>query len=274
MATYVVGDIQGCDDAFARLLDACRFDPSSDRLWLLGDLVNRGPDSLAVLRRVQALGAAADVVLGNHDLHFLAVHYGGHTPNRSDTFDTLLAAPDCDRLAHWLRSRKLLLVSEQHRVVATHAGVPHIWSVTQAAALAAEVERILPRAEGGTLLKKLYGNEPPRWEERFSGLDRWRLIINYLTRMRLIAEDGTLNFSHKGGVQSLPAGFVPWYGLHNARVDRDSGYRFAFGHWAALEGETGSDVYLALDTGCVWGRRLTAWCMETGRTTAVDAENA
>ena len=268
MSTYAVGDLQGCFVEFAALLDRVAFG-ASDELWLVGDLINRGPGSLESLRLAYSLRHQVRVVLGNHDLHFLAIHYGGHRPHRSDTFDALRAAPDVERLANWLAEQPLLHVDDRLGFAMVHAGVPHIWTMQQAVGLAAEVAEVL-RGEGRiAFLTELYGNKPACWDDELEGLDRLKLITNYLTRMRLVDDQATLNFSHKGVLTEAPSGLQPWYRLRAQRFPEE---RIVFGHWAALEGVTDTPNILALDTGCVWGRSLTAVCLETGRRYEVPAQ--
>jgi bis(5'-nucleosyl)-tetraphosphatase (symmetrical) len=268
VATYAIGDIQGCYDELNALLEQLRFDPSDDQLWLVGDLINRGPRSLDVARFVRSLGDAAVTVLGNHDLHLLAIVFGGHTPNRKDTFTDLLEADDLQDIAHWLRCQPLLVKDDELGYVMTHAGIPHIWSLQEAAALAAEVELVLRNEGYHEYFSAMYGNRPYCWADDLVGMDRWRAITNYLTRMRLVDESGCLDFSHKGTLDDAPAGWLPWYEL---RVREPLGAKVVFGHWASLEGHTGVEDIIALDTGCVWGRDLTALCLETSRFTCVSA---
>jgi bis(5'-nucleosyl)-tetraphosphatase (symmetrical) len=268
VATYAVGDIQGCGDEFEALLETLRFDPAHDRLWIVGDLVNRGPRSLDVLRMVRAFGDSARCVLGNHDLHLLAIRYGGHSPHGGDTFDEVLAADDVEELCQWLRGLPLLVRDDGLGWVMTHAGIPHIWSLDDAADRAAEVETEL-RGDGyRAFLAQMYGNRPDCWQDDLRGMDRLRAITNYLTRLRLVDENGCMEFSHKGSLADAPPGWYPWYAL---RARRPLGARLVFGHWAALEGHTGHADIVALDTGCVWGRSLTALCLETGESTSIPA---
>lgn len=244
------------------------FDPASDQLWLLGDLINRGPDNLSVLRYVMSLDGAVRTVLGNHDLHFLAIRLGGHKTNRSDTFGDVLEADDVDEITQWYCQQPLLVADETLGYAMAHAGIPHLWSLEQAKRLAAEVETVIRSDNRAGYFEKMYGNKPGCWSDSLSGMDRLRAITNYFTRMRLVDENGELNFSHKGALADAPEGCIPWYEL---RSRKPLGCTLLFGHWAALEGETGHDDILALDTGCVWGRDLTALCLETGQYTTVDA---
>ncbi|MEQ8857225.1 MAG: symmetrical bis(5'-nucleosyl)-tetraphosphatase [Pseudomonadales bacterium] len=268
MATYAIGDIQGCYDEFERLLERLRFEPGRDRLWLVGDLINRGPRSLDVVRQVRALGDSAVAVLGNHDLHLLAIHYGGHSPKSSDTFDELLGVDDADELCDWLRRLPLLVDDLELGYVMSHAGVPHIWDLEQARARAREVEAVLTGSGFRDYFAGMYGNRPDCWSEDLEGMDRWRVITNYFTRMRLVDEAGRLDFSHKGPLAEAPSGWFPWYEL---RARHPLPATILFGHWAALEGVTNQACAIALDTGCVWGRSLTAMCLESGEFTSIAA---
>ncbi|OPF65635.1 MULTISPECIES: symmetrical bis(5'-nucleosyl)-tetraphosphatase [Hydrogenophaga] len=252
MALYLIGDVQGCDDALARLLDEIAFSPSRDTLVLLGDLVNRGPQSLAVLRRMVALEASAHCLLGNHDLHLLAVAHGVRKPHRSDTLDDILQAPDRAALLDWLRARPLALQRQGWLMV--HAGVLPQWDAAQTLALAAELEGELRGPDWGVFLHNMYGNRPDRWSEQLHGLDRLRVIVNALTRLRFCSADGVMEFETKDSAASAPAGFMPWFDVPQRRAE---GTRIAFGHWSTL-GEVPRHDLLALDTGCVWGGCLTA----------------
>ena len=252
MALYLIGDVQGCDDALARLLDEIAFSPSRDTLVLLGDLVNRGPQSLAVLRRMVALEASAHCLLGNHDLHLLAVAHGVRKPHRSDTLDDILQAPDRAALLDWLRARPLALQMQGWLMV--HAGVLPQWDAAQTLALAAELESELRGPDWGVFLHNMYGNRPDRWNEQLHGLDRLRVIVNALTRLRFCSTDGVMEFETKDSAASAPAGFMPWFEVPQRRSE---GSRIAFGHWSTLGKVQRHDV-LSLDTGCVWGGCLTA----------------
>lgn len=269
MPTYAVGDIQGCYDEFDELLNTLDFSPARDRLWLVGDLVNRGPRSLEVVRRVRALGDSASVVLGNHELHLLAIRYGGHTPKLGDTLTELLSVDDSDELCDWLRRLPFLVVDDHLGFAMTHAGIPHIWDLDQAQACAREVEEVIRSDDCREYFAAMYGNEPACWDDGLKGLDRWRLITNYFTRMRLVDEWGCLDFAYKGELEHAPAGWYPWYEL---RAKKPLGARIVFGHWAALGGRTNGADAIALDTGCVWGRELTAMCLETGEFTSIPAK--
>lgn len=262
-STYLVGDIQGCFESLQTLLVAVGFG-AADRLWCVGDLVNRGPDSLAVLRFARDLDDRFASVLGNHDLHFLAMVYGGHPHRATDTMEALLGASDCARLADWLRRQPLLI--DSGGAVVVHAGIPHIWTLESACGHAREVEAAIRGPRHVEFFRRMYGNEPARWRDDLEGMDRHRAIVNYLTRMRLVDAAGRLQFSHKGPLDGLPAGFEPWF-AYPAQIDAT----LYFGHWAALDGVTGKPRVVGLDTGCVWGRSLTAVRLEDGQLFSVAA---
>jgi len=267
MANYAIGDIQGCFEPLQRLLKQLPFNPQHDVLWIAGDLVNRGPQSLEVLRFIRDLGEQAKVVLGNHDLHLLAVYYAGFKTKRSDTLDAILNTSDCADLMHWLRQQPLIQVSEDQHWCMTHAGLPPSWSVSQAQQLAEEVHQILRSDDPTDFFQTMYGNQPDRWESKLTGQDRLRAIVNTLTRMRFIDDAERLDFKAKEGLDSAPSGFFPWF--NSPRSDHT---RLLFGHWAALQGHTGQANIHALDTGCVWGGQLSALCLETEQWYRVPAE--
>ena len=256
---YLIGDLQGCDDAFARLLAEIGFSPSRDRLTILGDLVNRGPASLAVLERVRAFGDSVDALLGNHDLHLLAVAAGVRPAHASDTLAPILAHPERDAFVDWVRRRPLALRRDGWLCV--HAGVVPQWDADRTLALAAEVQALLGGPDLREFLTVMYGNEPRRWHDDLAGADRWRFVINVLTRIRFCAADGTLDFVLKEGASAAPAGLLPWFDIPGRR---SAGTPIAFGHWSAL-GLLQRDDLLALDTGCVWGGRLSAARIDGGR---------
>ena len=252
MANYLIGDVQGCDEALARLLQHIGFSASRDTLYLLGDLVNRGPDSVGVLRRLMALQGSAHCVLGNHDLHALAVANGLRQSSRLDTLQALLQAPDREPLLAWLRQQDLALHS--HGVLMVHAGVLPQWSVADTLARAAELQAVLRSPQWADFVAQMYGNEPVRWDERLQGLPRLRVIVNALTRLRFCSADGTMEFITKEGASAAPQGFMPWFEVPGRRT---ADAVVAFGHWSTLGWLDRPDV-LALDTGCVWGGCLTA----------------
>lgn len=258
MALYLIGDVQGCDAALQHLLDTLAFSPSRDTLYLLGDLVNRGPDSLATLRRLQALGDAARCVLGNHDLHLLATAAGARRPSRKDTLQALLAAADAPALLAWLRQQRMarLIEHARQRTLLVHAGVLPQWDAAQTLALAAEVEAVLrDPAALHTFLHAMYGNAPDGWHDALQGLDRLRVIVNALTRLRFCSTSGRMEFDSKEGAHSAPPGYLPWFDVPGRR---SAALCVAFGHWSTLGWLNRPDV-LALDSGCVWGGALTAY---------------
>ena len=252
MAIYLIGDVQGCDEALGRLLDTLDFSPSRDTLYLLGDLVNRGPASLAVLRRLMALEGAAHCLLGNHDLHLLAVAQGVRKPHRSDTLADILHAPDRFGLLHWLRHRSMAIAA--HGWLMVHAGVLPQWDATQTLAHAHELETVLRSPDWVDFLHTMYGNEPDAWSDGLDGAERLRVIVNALTRLRFCSADGVMEFQTKEGADGAPPGFMPWFDVPGRRT---SGVPVAFGHWSTLGTVQRPDV-LPLDTGCVWGGCLTA----------------
>ena len=259
MSTYVVGDIQGCYGAFLALLDSVAFDPAHDQLWITGDLVNRGEDSLAVLRWGMRHDACTVAVLGNHDLHLLAVAEGFVPPHRKDTLDLILDAPDRADLLAWLRHRPML--HRQGSWLMVHAGLAPEWDVDQATLHAGELEHALRGPKWRKFFKDMYGNEPRRWHPHLDGQARLRFIANVLTRTRYLHPDGSLEFQHKLGLGSAPAGLVPWFDFPGRR-SRDA--RVLFGHWSTLGLLLRPDV-VALDTGCLWGGALTAFRLEDAR---------
>jgi bis(5'-nucleosyl)-tetraphosphatase (symmetrical) len=256
---YLIGDLQGCCDALARLLQQIDFSPSRDRIYLLGDLVNRGPDSLTTLRRLQSLGDAAQCLLGNHDLHLLATAAGVRAPHKSDTLDAILQASDRPALLDWLRQQRLAHQAQGWLMV--HAGVVPQWDTSQTLALAEEVHTLLRGPELAEFLPQMYGNEPDRWKDELSGVPRLRFIINVLTRLRFCNARGKLDFKTKEGLGSAPEGYMPWFDVPGRKT---AGQPIAFGHWSTLGLVQRPDL-LALDTGCVWGGQLSAARVTDGR---------
>jgi bis(5'-nucleosyl)-tetraphosphatase (symmetrical) len=256
MAVYAIGDLQGCYDPFRRLLDKLDFDPGRDTLWLAGDLVNRGPKSLKTLRFVRSLGDAVVTVLGNHDLHLLVIAHERTAAKRSASLamKPILRAHDCDELIDWLQNRPLVHYDEGLDTVLVHAGVLPAWDLDTVLALAAEVETVLRGPRPSKLLAHLYGNEPDRWRDDLHGVPRWRFIVNVLTRMRMLTRKGRLDFDFTGPPEDAPPKLTPWY---RARDRALAGTRIVFGHWSAL-GLLNEPDLVCLDTGCVWGRALTA----------------
>jgi bis(5'-nucleosyl)-tetraphosphatase (symmetrical) len=252
VSTYAVGDIQGCYDQLRTLLDRIGFDPEHDSLWVVGDVVSRGPQSLQALRYLRSLGDTVVTVLGNHDLNLLAVAAGVRKPHASDAVQDVLGAGDRDDLFDWLRTRKMMHADRGYAMV--HAGLLPQWTIARALELAAEVEAELRGENHGELLARMYGNAPARWDDHLTGYDRLRVIVNAMTRLRLCDERGTMEFSHKTRPVDLPAGYMPWFDVPGRA---SAGTPVLCGHWAALGLMVRDDV-LAIDTGCVWGRTLTA----------------
>ena len=256
MATYLIGDLQGCDSAFARLLDVIDFDPDHDRLIVLGDAVNRGAGSLPALRRLMALGDAAQCLLGNHDLHLLAVAHGVRKMHRSDTLQPILQAPDRESLLDWVRNRPLALFEQGWLLV--HAGVLPQWTVETTLQLAAEVQEQLRGPALSVFLQDLFGNDPDRWSEKLQGPERWRITVNALTRLRFIdmsaGDGGRIDFHCKKDADQAPPGMVPWFRVPGRQTH---GVPIAFGHWSTL-GLHWAHNALCLDSGCLWGGSLSA----------------
>lgn len=252
MSTYVFGDIQGCFREMMCLLEKVDFDCKVDNLWFVGDLVNRGPDNLETLRFIMDLGDSAICVLGNHDLHFLAVATGSHKPARHDTIGDLLAAPELGEIIEWMRHKPLLHFDQTRNLVLVHAGLHPQWDVEYAQKRASEVEQILRGPHYAHFLKKMYGNKPSRWRDNLKGMKRLRVITNIFTRIRYCKKNGRLELNHKTNV--APKAYKPWF-KHSR--EKQQGLKIVFGHWASLGGEVGVEGLYALDTGCVWGRELT-----------------
>jgi bis(5'-nucleosyl)-tetraphosphatase (symmetrical) len=259
MGLYLIGDVQGCDAALGRLLLKIDFSPSRDQLVLLGDLVNRGPDSLAVLRRLQALGDAAQCLLGNHDLHALAVACGARAAHKSDTLDELIAAPDAAELFDWLRWRELAI----HRdgILMVHAGVLPSWNTTKTIALCADVMRAIRLKDSKDFFSSMYGNEPASWRDDLQDIERQRVIINALTRLRFCSAEGEMEFATKEAASAAPVCYMPWFDVPGRLTAETT---IAFGHWSTL-GLINRPNLMALDTGCVWGGCLSAMRVDGGR---------
>jgi bis(5'-nucleosyl)-tetraphosphatase (symmetrical) len=270
MRTYVIGDLQGCAHEAQVLLDHIEQDAHGDaRILFVGDLINRGPDSLTALRRMKALVETSDgrveALLGNHDLHLLAVAVGAQPASKSDTLDEILAAPDRDALVQWLRRRPLAMFVDGHLLV--HAGVPPQWTYEKTLTLAHEVESVL-RGDGWIpFLGQMYGNTPDRWDDALTGLPRLRCIVNALTRMRLCQADGTMDFTHKESDNGPPgSGLLPWFDLPGRRT---ADVTVVFGHWSAL-GLVLRPNLVGVDSGCVWGGKLSAVCLDDRSLLQVD----
>lgn len=256
MATYAIGDIQGCYQHFKQLIELIGFNPTRDLLWLAGDLVNRGPDSLALLRLLMSFEDALITVLGNHDLHLLALTTGAAQYQPGDTLQAILNAPDREILLNWLRHQPLFHHEADYALV--HAGLLPTWSITQAADLAQEVETILRSNQFNSFSHYMYGNQPDQWQDALRDNERWRVIINAMTRLRVCSTHGQINFSYKGTLSDIPSGWLPWFDVPQ-RASKDT--TLIFGHWSALGLVQRSDI-IALDTGCVWGGYLTAVRLE------------
>lgn len=260
MSLYLIGDVQGCDSALERLLETVSFSKSRDTLYFLGDLVNRGPDSAGVLRRLMALGDAARCILGNHDLHLLAVAHGVRPAQRGDTLASVLDAQDRNVMLDWLRQQSMALQIEEaeHTLLMVHAGVLPQWSSATTMALAGEVESILRSADFIDFLHHMYGSTPTAWDEEIIGVDRLRVIVNALTRLRFCSAAGEMEFTSKEAANGAPAGFIPWFDAPGRKTAHDT---VAFGHWSSLGKINRNDV-IALDAGCVWGGCLRAFRLE------------
>ncbi|MGK0441712.1 MAG: bis(5'-nucleosyl)-tetraphosphatase (symmetrical) [Pseudohongiellaceae bacterium] len=251
MARYAVGDIQGCVKPLQCLLESVRFNPVEDQLWLVGDLINRGPDSLATLRFIKSLGDCTRIVLGNHDLHFLAIAYGTTHARKHDTLDELLNAPDLNELTAWLIQQPLMHVDPSGDYAMSHAGICPLWSIDKAEALAREVEGILQSKKAVDYFKHMYGNTPNVWQDNLTGWERYRTITNYFTRMRFCGPEGEIELENKSN--HAEPGYHPWF-KHPLRIAGP--HKLIFGHWAALQGQTHTENIFALDTGCAWQGHL------------------
>lgn len=252
MALYLIGDVQGCDAALGRLVAKIDFSPSRDTLYLLGDLVNRGPDSDLVLRRLMGYGGAAHCLLGNHDLSLLAVAYGDRAPHRNDTMDKVLLAPDRDGMIEWLRQQRMAIHAPGLLMV--HGGLLPQWDATQALALAVEVEDVLRGPGLADFLAQMYGNQPAQWDDSLTGADRLRVIVNAMTRLRFCTPEGVMDLRASGGLHDAPPGYLPWFDVPGRK---SAGTTIAFGHWSTLGFLQRPDI-ISLDTGCVWGGCLSA----------------
>lgn len=266
MSEYAIGDIHGCHDSLRALMDRIGFSPDRDRLWFVGDIINRGPKSLESLRLVRDLGDNALVTLGNHDMHFLAVALGGHTLRPKDTLEAILQAPDRNDLIDWMLQQNFAIPDEARGLLMVHAGIPHLWTAEEAVAYSRELEAVLQSDRATGYFREMYGNQPERWDAALEGMDRWRVITNYFTRMRFLAEDGTLDLATKEGTGAAPEGFAPWF-----QYPRPDSVELIFGHWAALEGRTDTPGVHGLDTGCVYNGQLTAMNLDTKEITRVES---
>ena len=252
MALYLIGDVQGCDAALGRLLEKIGYSPSRDTLFVLGDLVNRGPESGAVLRRLMRYGDSARCLLGNHDLSLLAVAHGRRAPHRNDTMDKVLMAPDRGEMIEWLRHQHMAL--RAHGLLMVHGGVLPQWDTMQTLLLAAEVETVLRGPDMVAFLSEMYGNEPDRWDDTLHGAARLRVIVNALTRLRFCTPEGVMDLKASGGPADAPPGYLPWFDVPGRKT---AGQPIAFGHWSTLGFVQRPDI-VSMDTGCVWGGCLSA----------------
>jgi bis(5'-nucleosyl)-tetraphosphatase (symmetrical) len=272
MSTYAIGDVQGCYAELRELLALIQFNPTYDKLWFVGDLVNRGPQSLETLRYVRSLGSHAITVLGNHDLHLLAIAFGREDRLKSgDTLAPILSADDADELLDWLRRRPLLHHDSELNYTMVHAGLAPQWDLSLAQACAQEVERALSDTDTmRDLFEHMYGNKPDRWSASLRGVERWRFIVNCFTRMRICDANGRLDLKHKGTLNRIPNKFFPWFKVPHRQ---SKGLPIVCGHWSAL-GYYDGDGILAIDTGCVWGERLCAVRLETREAFFVQSQQA
>lgn len=265
MTIYAVGDIQGCYDELRHLLDQVAFAPETDRLWCVGDMINRGPQSLDTLRFLRSLGSAYTGVLGNHDLHFLAIACGARQEGKIESMRSLLAAGDCQELFEWVRqlplahSEKVTTTQGECKFLMVHAGIAPGWKFKQTIRLAREVESVLQSANYKEFLTEMYGNKPDSWDDSLQGNKRLRVITNILTRIRFCTEQGQLDFTAKSEISNAPAGYAPWFEFQKQHSNK----KLLFGHWAMLDGHTGRDDIQGLDTGCVWGRAMTLLQLDT-----------
>lgn len=262
MADYIVGDIQGCFSGLKRLLRSVCFTPGKDKLIAVGDLVGRGPESLATLNYLYSLGENFDTVLGNHDLHLLAISCGIRQAKPKDKLDELLNSPQLKTLVDWLRSKPLALPLNDN-ILVTHAGLYPQWSFAQALNLSQECSAQLHGPNWQVFLSKMYGNQPDSWDDNLVDEARWRFIINAFTRMRYMLDERTLEFKHNGSEQETPKSLKPWFKIPNNKLSPKE--VLVFGHWATLEGQTNDERKVALDTGYIWQKDMTLWEVDSGK---------
>lgn len=269
MASYVIGDVQGCYTQLMKLLEKIKFNENFDKLIFAGDLVNRGKQSLDVLRLIKLLGKSAKIVLGNHDLYLLAIAHGYYPLSRKDNLDPVLKASDKEELIQWLRQQHFLYIHKKHIII--HAGIPPIWSLKKAKRLALELEFVMQTDICFQLfIGNLFDNKVRLWNDNLKAIDRWCCIANYFTQLRLCDHNGNVNFSFKGELKNKPKNFDAWFNFTNSISKK---YTVIFGHWAALNGKTNNSQYIAIDTGCVWGKKLSAYCIESKTIHQVNATN-
>lgn len=268
MATYAIGDVQGCYDDLLQLLDKVNFDSQTDQVWFCGDIINRGPKSLDTIRFIKQLGNAAITVLGNHDLHFLAVSYTSNSPSKFDTFSDILNADDKNELVDWLRQQKLFHHDDSLNISMVHAGIPPQWTINDACDYSSEMEEILQSDNPEDFFKNMYGNYPPEWNSSLTGWNRYRFITNVFTRMRFCDQEGKPDYKHKGSIGSQPNHLIPWF-LHSKRKTKNDD--IIFGHWSTLANVKQGHVY-PIDTGCLWGGKLTALRIDTEEKTFISID--
>ncbi|MGH1541379.1 MAG: symmetrical bis(5'-nucleosyl)-tetraphosphatase [Arenicella sp.] len=261
MTDYVVGDIQGCYATLIALLDKANFNPTQDTLFCVGDLVNRGPDSLETLRFIRSLGTSAKTVLGNHDLHLISVYFGCKEQKNLDTLQDIIVAPDAEELIYWLKSQPLMIFEPKKKCIISHAGIYPLWDVEKSLGYADEISTALQSKKFITVLKKMYGNTPDKYKPDAKRFARYRFTINAFTRMRYCTKNGKFNFDEKGSPKSYKGKLKPWF-----QLDRKIPYdiRLIFGHWSSL-GRYNSNNIIGIDTGCVWGNKLTLYDIDNDR---------
>lgn len=262
MSNYVVGDIQGCYSGLIKLLGKADFNPKKDKLWAVGDLIARGPESLKTLSYLHNLGDSFDCVLGNHDLHFLAIHAGLKLAKKNDDLTALLESKKVDKFVQWLRTKPLAKRINKHTLIC-HAGLYAQWSFSQAELLSEEVSAELSASNYKQLLVNMYGAEPKSWDPSLQGYDRLRFIINAFTRMRFITAQNELEFETKSSPTLASKNLRPWFTIENTNIKKKQ--LVLFGHWATLMGKTHSSQFIGLDTGYVWGHKMTMYCVEQGK---------
>ena len=270
MADYIVGDIQGCFTGLKKLLNSVAFDPANDKLIAVGDLIGRGPQSLETLEFLYSLGAQFDTVLGNHDLHLLAIYSGIRQAKASDKLDNLLADKNIATYIHWLRSKPLALAIDDNTLV-SHAGLYPQWSISQAIDLSAHCSALLQSANWQSHLKQMYGNKPDKWKDSLKDEDRWRFCINAFTRMRYMQDSKKLEFDCKNHPSQAPKKLTPWFEIPNNNLSPNS--RLIFGHWATLSGQTNNTQLIGLDTGYIWGKQLTMWQVQNGKKYSINFQD-
>ncbi len=260
MTHYAVGDIQGCYAELMDVLDQVGFDPDEDVLWVAGDMVNRGPDSLATLAFLYQYRDSVQCVLGNHDLHLLAIYFGQRKSKGSDTIDEIIDAPQAEQWIDWLRHQPLCIYDEYNDFTMVHAGIAPQWTLAEALSYSREVEAVLQSDYIVDFLANMYGNKPAIWRDDLEGFDRLRCITNYFTRMRICDRNGKLDLDYKGDIPDIPPGYYPWF-KHPQRQTAQQ--KIVFGHWAALGGHINNKNLFGLDSGCVWGQALTLMQLDT-----------